>query len=105
MESWWLTQKLGHSGCLEQGQAGGMWGLGGALPGLGPGAPHRPRAGTPWSGGVPATWELLVWPSAGSGLGSPDAAQVAFSFPPSSLGSSFRFSATSFICCRENRGH
>lgn len=51
MESWWLTPKLGHSSCLEQGQAGGMWGLGVALPGLGPGTPHRPRAGTPWSGG------------------------------------------------------
>lgn len=105
MESWWFTQTLGHSGSVwskARRVECGAW-LGTARAGS-----RRPlrapsRDTTEWGGacyvGAACLAECWVW------VWEPDSAQLAFSFPLSSLGSSFRFSATSFICCRENRGH
>lgn len=99
---------------LEQGQVCGVdcgaWaGWGGELPGAGA-WPPSPRAlswdGAEGGGQAPATGELLrvaeprVWAGAATPCQAPSAcAQVAVPFPPPSCTSSFRFSATSFICC------
>lgn len=88
----------GAGGSRGSGARRGVWGagLGRELPGAG--SFPSPESGHRGERGACRTEppRCAAWPSA--------CAQPADFSPPSSLDSSFSFSAVSFICCRENTG-